>query len=790
MRSLGKQHKCWTLYWDLLIHVKVVCHIQLLNHKFCGSQRGSFCQLYIFYKFVITWLWAGWVGVWHKWSMCCISYAQDGSACVAGDVYFVLVKTGWVGVCRWWCIFRVCYDKMGRRVALVMYILCLLWQDGSTCVACDVYFVFVMTGWVGVCRWWCIFCVCCDRMGRRVLLLRYILFLLWQDGSACVACDVYFVFVMTGWVGVWRWWCIFCVCCDRMGRRVLLVMYILCLLWQDGTACVACDVYFVFVMTGWVGVCCLWCIFFVCYDRMGRRVLLVMYILCLLWQDGTACVACDVCFVFVMTGWVGVWRWWCIFCFCYDRMGRRVLLVMYILFLLWQDGSACVACDVYFVFVMTGWVGVCCWWCIFCVCYDRMGRRVSLVMYVSCLLWQDGTACGAGDVYFVFVMTGWVDVCCLWCIFCACYDRMGRRVLLVMYILCLLWQDGSACVAGDVYFVFVMTGWDGVCRLWCMFRVCYDRMGRRVALVMYILCLLWQDGSACVVCDVYFVLVMTGWVGVCCLWCIFCVCYDRTGRRVLLVMYILCLLWQDGTACVACDVCFVFVMTGWDGVWRWWCIFCFCYDRMGRRVLLVMYILCLLWQGGSACVACDVYFVLVMGRCVALVMYILFLLWQDGSTCVACDVYFVFLWQDGSACVAGDVYFVFVMTGWDGVCCLWGIFCFCCDRMGRRVLLVMYILCLLFQDGSACGAGDVYFVFVMAGWVGVWRWWCIFCVCYDRMGRRMSLVIYVSCLLWQDVSACGAGDVYLAPAVTVGETEEAMDSTSVFFWPLLLPITL
>ena len=31
---------------------------------------------------------------------------------------------------------------------------------------------------------------------------------------------------------------------------------------------------------------------------------------------------------------------------------------------------------------------------------------------------------------------------------------------------------------------------------------------------------------------------------------------------------------------------------------------------------------------------------------------------------------------------------------------------------------------------------------------------------------------------------------FLAPAVTVGETEGAMDSTSVFFWPLLLPITL
>ena len=32
--------------------------------------------------------------------------------------------------------------------------------------------------------------------------------------------------------------------------------------------------------------------------------------------------------------------------------------------------------------------------------------------------------------------------------------------------------------------------------------------------------------------------------------------------------------------------------------------------------------------------------------------------------------------------------------------------------------------------------------------------------------------------------------LFLAPAVTVGETEGAMDSTSVFFLPLLLPITL
>ena len=37
---------------------------------------------------------------------------------------------------------------------------------------------------------------------------------------------------------------------------------------------------------------------------------------------------------------------------------------------------------------------------------------------------------------------------------------------------------------------------------------------------------------------------------------------------------------------------------------------------------------------------------------------------------------------------------------------------------------------------------------------------------------------------------CQSYHILLAPAVTVGETEEAMDSTSIFFWPLLLPITL
>ena len=40
------------------------------------------------------------------------------------------------------------------------------------------------------------------------------------------------------------------------------------------------------------------------------------------------------------------------------------------------------------------------------------------------------------------------------------------------------------------------------------------------------------------------------------------------------------------------------------------------------------------------------------------------------------------------------------------------------------------------------------------------------------------------------VHVSGLKHYLLAPAVTVGETEGAMDSTSVFFLPLLLPITL
>ena len=49
--------------------------------------------------------------------------------------------------------------------------------------------------------------------------------------------------------------------------------------------------------------------------------------------------------------------------------------------------------------------------------------------------------------------------------------------------------------------------------------------------------------------------------------------------------------------------------------------------------------------------------------------------------------------------------------------------------------------------------------------------------------RPFSIYIYITPKT-RDV------DAFLAPAVTVGETEGAMDSTSGFFWPLLLPITL
>ena len=50
--------------------------------------------------------------------------------------------------------------------------------------------------------------------------------------------------------------------------------------------------------------------------------------------------------------------------------------------------------------------------------------------------------------------------------------------------------------------------------------------------------------------------------------------------------------------------------------------------------------------------------------------------------------------------------------------------------------------------------------------------------------RRVNLGLLLSLFILQyDIQ-------FLAPAVTVGDTEGAMDSTSVFFWPLLLPITL
>ena len=41
-----------------------------------------------------------------------------------------------------------------------------------------------------------------------------------------------------------------------------------------------------------------------------------------------------------------------------------------------------------------------------------------------------------------------------------------------------------------------------------------------------------------------------------------------------------------------------------------------------------------------------------------------------------------------------------------------------------------------------------------------------------------------------DASIAPQANLFLAPAVTVGETEGAMDSAYFFFSPLLLPITL
>ena len=75
------------------------------------------------------------------------------------------------------------------------------------------------------------------------------------------------------------------------------------------------------------------------------------------------------------------------------------------------------------------------------------------------------------------------------------------------------------------------------------------------------------------------------------------------------------------------------------------------------------------------------------------------------------------------------------------------------------------------------------------------------------LGRRLTGLNFESCV-WRAVTPhsshhpqevlftqfslyvykCGVEPHLLAPAVNVGETEGAMDSTSVFFWPLLLPI--
>ena len=51
----------------------------------------------------------------------------------------------------------------------------------------------------------------------------------------------------------------------------------------------------------------------------------------------------------------------------------------------------------------------------------------------------------------------------------------------------------------------------------------------------------------------------------------------------------------------------------------------------------------------------------------------------------------------------------------------------------------------------------------------------------------ITCLFYRGCIVFVELVSYW---MFLAPAVTVGETEGAMDSTSVFFLPLLLPITL
>ena len=53
-----------------------------------------------------------------------------------------------------------------------------------------------------------------------------------------------------------------------------------------------------------------------------------------------------------------------------------------------------------------------------------------------------------------------------------------------------------------------------------------------------------------------------------------------------------------------------------------------------------------------------------------------------------------------------------------------------------------------------------------------------------------NISIFLSCMRTSVHMYIFMDNVFLAPAVTVGETEGAMDPASVFFLPLLLPITL
>ena len=324
-------------------------------------------------------------------------------------------------------------------------------------------------------------------------------------------------------------------------------------------------------------------------------------------------------------------------------------------------------------------VGVCVWWCGWCVCY------VCVCGWCVCCVCVVGVC--------VVCVVGVCVVCvCGWCVCCVCVCVVGVCCVCV----CVWWCVCVLCVCG-----------------WCVCCVC-----------VWLVCVLCVCGwCVCVVCVCgWCVCCVCGGVCVVCVWwlVVWCVCVVGGWWCV-----VVCVLVGGGVCVCVCGWWCVCVCVGW---WwcvcvGWWCVVVCGGGGGGVCVVLVgvcgwvvvcvcvwLVVVCVCVVGGGGGGVCGVWLLVV---CVWLV--------GGGGVCV---------WLVVVVCVCGGVVVCVCvccvwLVGWCGwwwcvcVCVLVGggvWWCVCVCVLGVCVVCVLVVVVCV----CVCGGGGVC--------VCVWGWWCV-CVC-------------------------------------------------------------